>query len=144
QGRSGDDILVSAHGQTYVVPAARSTAPGVAVIVGVRPEKMTVLDAADGHRAPDAHNKIAGRVTDVSYAGVSTQYLVRTPWDQELTVFEQNVIVGDRCAVGDEVLLHWATEHTFGLDGAQDVHAGVLPEVLDLEAAASALESRGA
>lgn len=144
QGRSGDDILVSAHGQTYVVPAARSTAPGVAVIVGVRPEKMTVLDAADGHLAPDSHNKISGRVTDVSYAGVSTQYLVRTPWDQELTVFEQNVIVGDRCSVGDEVLLHWATEHTFGLDGAQDVHAGVLPEVLDLEAAASALESRGA
>ena len=144
QGRNGDDILVSAHGQNYVVPAARSSAPGSSVIVGVRPEKMTVLDAVDGHRAPEAHNKVSGRVTDVSYAGVSTQYLVRTPWDQELTVFEQNVIVGDRCSVGDEVLLHWASEHTFGLDGAQDVHAGVAPELLDLEAAASAPQSRGA
>lgn len=99
--------------------------------MGVRPEKMTVLDAPDGHKAPASHNKILGRVTDVSYAGVSTQYLVRTPWEQELTVFEQNVIVGDRCSVGDEVLLHWAPEHTFGLDGKQDVHAGVAPEVLD-------------
>ena len=51
QGRNGDDILVSAHGQNYVVPAARSSAPGSSVIVGVRPEKMTVLDAVDGHRA---------------------------------------------------------------------------------------------
>ena len=116
QGRSGDDILVAAYGQTYVVPAARSSATSESMIVGVRPEKMTVLDAPDGHRAPESHNKISGRVTDVSYAGVSTQYLVRTPWDQELTVFEQNVIVGDRCSVGDEVLLHWAPEHTFGLE----------------------------
>ena len=116
QGHSGDDILVAAYGQTYVVPAARSSATSDSMIVGVRPEKMTVLDAPDGHRAPESHNKISGRVTDVSYAGVSTQYLVRTPWDQELTVFEQNVIVGDRCSVGDEVLLHWAPEHTFGLE----------------------------
>ncbi len=29
-------------------------------------------------------------VTDVSFIGVSTQYLVRMPWGQELTVFEQN------------------------------------------------------
>ena len=29
-------------------------------------------------------------VSDVSFVGVSTQYLVRMPWGQELTVFEQN------------------------------------------------------
>ncbi len=31
-----------------------------------------------------------GVVTDVSFVGVSTQYLVRMPWGQELPVFEQN------------------------------------------------------
>lgn len=143
KGRRGDDIIVSAHGLTFLVPVARSTAPGDSVIVGVRPEKMTVLDAVDGNEAPEAHNKITGRVTDVSYAGVSTQYLVRTTWGQELTVFEQNAIVGDRCSVGDEVLLHWSPEHTFGLDGQQDVKGGVLPAALELESAAASLENIG-
>ena len=31
-----------------------------------------------------------GVVTDVSFVGVSTQYLVRMPWGQELQVFQQN------------------------------------------------------
>jgi spermidine/putrescine transport system ATP-binding protein len=79
----------------------------------------------------------------VSYTGVSTQYLVMTPWEQELIVFEQNVIVGDRCEVGDPVVVHWAPQHTFGLDAAQGRTAGVDPEVLALEAAALALVSDG-
>lgn len=130
----GDVVEVTAHGVAFKLPRDRNSATGASVIVGVRPEKMTVLDAADAAKVPPGHNVLAGRVTDVSYSGVSTQYLVRSTWDQELIVFEQNVIVGDRCEVGDEVLLHWATEHTFGLDGSQDVHAGVEGAVLELEA----------
>jgi len=64
---------------------------------------------------PESHNRIEGIVVDVSYTGVSTQYLVRTGAGQDVTVFEQNVLVGDRCEVGDRVIVHWAPEHSFGL-----------------------------
>lgn len=138
-GRSGEDVLVSAFGASFAVPAARSFATGADVIVGVRPEKMTILDAVDDRRVPEAHNRVHGTVTDVSYSGVSTQYLVRTPWDQELVVFEQNAVVGDRSEVGDEVVVHWSPQHTFGLDGSAGTSVGVDPEVLAVEAAAQAL-----
>ncbi|MHB8794115.1 MAG: ABC transporter ATP-binding protein [Candidatus Nanopelagicales bacterium] len=138
-GRSGDDVLVRAFGEAFAVPAARSFAAGTDVIVGVRPEKMTILDLVEEQRVPETHNRVHGRVTDVSYTGVSTQYLVMTPWEQELIVFEQNVVVGDRCEVGDEVVVHWAPQHTFGLDGSAGTSVGVDPEVLALEAAAQAL-----
>jgi spermidine/putrescine transport system ATP-binding protein len=140
-GRSGDDVLISAFGETFRVPASRTFATGTSAVVGVRPEKMTILDLVDADKVPSDHNHLQGRVTDVSYTGVSTQYLVMTPWEQELIVFEQNMIVGDRCEVGDEVVVHWSPQHTFGLDGTAGTTVGVDPEVLDLEAASQALIS---
>lgn len=136
QGRlqsAGEVISVVAHGVTFHLPQARSVASGQSVIVGVRPEKMTVLDAPDADRVPTGHNAIYGRVTDVSYSGVSTQYIVKTEWDYDLIVFEQNRLVGDRCETGDDVIVHWSPEHTFGLDGSEDIYAGVDEEVLSLE-----------
>ena len=133
-GTSGDDVMVSAFGQSFAVPSERVFATGSDLIVGVRPEKITILDAVDADRVPEHHNRIEGRVTDVSYTGVSTQYLVMAPWEQEIIVFEQNVVVGDRSKVGDEVVLHWSPRHTFGLDGSSGTTVGVDPEVLELEA----------
>lgn len=138
-GMSGDDLVVSAYGHNFSVPASRSFAEGTNVIVGVRPEKMTVLDAIDAGKIPDHHNRLTGRVTDVSYMGVSTQYLVMTPWEQEVIVFEQNMVVGDRSEVGDEVVIHWSPRHTFGLDGSAGTTVGVDPEVLELEAVNASL-----
>lgn len=113
---AGAFVDVSAHGRTFRLPRDRSFATGSSIILGVRPEKMTVLDAPDAALVPEGHNVLSGRVTDVSYTGVSTQYLVEAAWGQELIVFEQNMIVGDRCDVGDEVVVHWSPQHSFGLD----------------------------
>jgi spermidine/putrescine transport system ATP-binding protein len=60
----------------------------------------------------------------VSFIGVSTQYLVKMGWGQELTVFEQNSGARDAFRVGDKVDLQWIPEHTFLLDADQDAHAG--------------------
>lgn len=133
-GTSGDDTLVESNGLTFAIPTDRVFSSGADTIVGVRPEKITILDLVDADRVPDHHNRLTGRVTDVSYTGVSTQYLVQTPWEQELIVFEQNVVVGDRCEVGDEVVIHWSPKHTFGLDASAGTTVGVDPEVLALEA----------
>jgi len=112
-------IEVMANGIKFLVPTERNAASGDEIIIGVRPEKITVLDFADREKVPTGHNTLEGSVVDVSYAGVSTQYLISLPWGQNITVFEQNVVVGDRCNVGDQVAVHWSPEHTFGLAGGE-------------------------
>jgi spermidine/putrescine transport system ATP-binding protein len=116
-------IEVMANGIKFLVPVQRNSATGDEIIVGIRPEKMTVLDLPDREKIPTGNNMLEGSVVDVSYAGVSTQYLITLPWGQSITVFEQNVIVGDRSSVGDRVLVHWAPEHTFGLAGGETLLA---------------------
>ena len=124
-GETSDAIAVSAHGVAFEIPRSRSAATGDSIIVGVRPEKITVIDDVPDAAIPDHVTRLRGRVTDVSYTGVSTQYLVLASWGQELICFEQNIKVGDRCSVGDNVILYWAPEHTFGLDGSEGLVAGM-------------------
>jgi len=130
---SSDMVEVSANGLGFKIPSQRNVAPSQSIVIGVRPEKITVLDAHDESKLPIGHNRIYGTVTDVSYTGVSTQYLVETPWGQSIIAFEQNSIVGDRCELGDPVVLGWAPEHTFGLDPAEGLNAGLDHAVLELE-----------
>ena len=122
-GTSGDDVLVDAHGNRLAVPRSRAHSDDGEVWVGVRPEKVFV--APSGEDPVEGSNVLRrGRISDVSYIGVSTQYLVRLPWDQELTVFEQNTGARAPLRSGDDVDLHWRAEHTFLLDAAQDALAG--------------------
>jgi len=48
--------------------------------------------------------------------GVSTQYLVRMAWGQELQVFEQNTGRRRLFRPGDQVELSWRPEYAFLLD----------------------------
>jgi spermidine/putrescine transport system ATP-binding protein len=54
---------------------------------------------------------------------VSTQYLVRLPWGQELNVVQQNDGTPP-LRTGEQVTVQWAPQHGFALDAAQDAHAG--------------------
>ena len=123
-GRSGDDLLLDAHGSRLTVPAARRAGEQSELLIGVRPEKIR-LGASD-ERVPDGQNVLGGGVvTDASFTGVSTQYLVRLPWGQEVMVFAQNLGSGGVVAPGTEVRLSFDPAHTFALDGGEDVRAGV-------------------
>jgi spermidine/putrescine transport system ATP-binding protein len=120
---SGDEIVVDAYGSKLVAPASRARRTSGTVWVGVRPEKVFLVPV--GTERTDGGNVLGrGVVTDVSFIGVSTQYLVRMPWGQELTVFQQNSGVGEPVRTGQEVDLQWAAHHTFLLDADQDAHAG--------------------
>jgi spermidine/putrescine transport system ATP-binding protein len=122
--RSGEDLVIDVRGSKQHVPLSRSRVTEGEVWVGIRPEKVFLADAGS---EPDAGANAlrAGVVTDVSYSGVSTQYLARMPWGQELTVFEQNTGARKPFAVGDPVDLRWQPSHTFVLDAGQDANAGV-------------------
>jgi spermidine/putrescine transport system ATP-binding protein len=122
-GRDGEDVVVDAYGSKLGAPRSRARRTDGTVWVGVRPEKVFLADGGSGNA--DGSNRLGGgQVSDVSFVGVSTQYLVRMPWGQELTVFEQNSGARDGFSVGDSVDLHWTPTHTFLLDADQDAHAG--------------------
>ena len=123
KSRSSDLTTVDMHGITVSVPAARCHADGDRGWVGIRPEKVLIGDEGEALDAPG--NTIPGGViTDVSFVGVSTQYLVKMSWGQELQVFEQNTGRRRIFRVGDKVELSWRPEYAFLLDHEQDAAAG--------------------
>jgi len=123
QQGGGDDVLVDAYGSRIGVHRSRAHCDHGDGWLGVRPEKVALVPT--GQDTHDGSNVLpGGRITDVSYIGVSTQYLVAMPWDQELTVFEQNTGVRAPLRHGDQVDLHWRPEHSFLLDASQDASAG--------------------
>ena len=127
KGRDGDFVQVDMQGTLASIPAARAHVSGTAGElgwVGIRPEKVLIADAGELIDAPG--NSIPGGViTDVSFVGVSTQYLVRMPWGQELQVFEQNTGHRRLFRQGEQVDVSWRPEYAFLLDHNQDATAGV-------------------
>ncbi|MFF8645501.1 ABC transporter ATP-binding protein [Streptomyces sp. NPDC015345] len=124
---SGDDLVVKAGDCKLTLPAARCTGPtatGGKVLVGVRPEKISLAHADDAGRIPEGRNRITGRIADSSFIGVSTQYVVRSPVCPSFEVYAQNIERDGRLTPGAEVVLHWNPAHTFALDAAQDIEAG--------------------
>lgn len=125
-GSDGDDLVIEVQGARLRLPRDRSASHEGEVWFGVRPEKLVIVTGstlADG-------NHLTGTVTDASFTGVSTQYLVRLAWGQEITVVQQN----DGSAPlrpGGEVTVQWAPQHGFALDAAQDAHAGEEREETD-------------
>lgn len=110
---AGDDLVVEASGVRLVLPRSRSVVADGDLVIGVRPEKLSISSAAS--EGVHGANVLPATVTDTSFTGVSTQYLVRTAWGGEWMVFEQNRSLGASFRPGDEVLVHWNPEHTFGL-----------------------------
>lgn len=125
---AGSEVVVSASGTKLRLPAARcATTPstGGKLLVGVRPEKISLVHADEEHTIAAGRNKIPGRIADSSFIGVSTQYVIDSQVCPELEVYAQNIERDTRLVPGAEVILHWNPEHTFGLDAAQDIDAGI-------------------
>ncbi|WP_043226984.1 ABC transporter ATP-binding protein [Streptomyces sp. NRRL F-5193] len=127
-GSGSADVVVTAGGGKLRLPGDRCTdavRQGGKLLVGVRPEKISLAHADDAGSIADGRNRVTGRIVDSSFIGVSTQYVVNSPAGSELQVYEQNVERDARLRPGAEVVLHWNPAHTFGLDAAQDIDAGV-------------------
>ncbi|MCZ7420806.1 ABC transporter ATP-binding protein [Verrucosispora sp. WMMA2121] len=110
-GGNGGDLLVTAYGARFSVPSARSRADQGPVLLGVRPEKLRLAAAAG--QVPTGHQHVEGSITDASYVGVSTQYLLRTGWGDELSVFVANSGSQEHFAVGERVVAYWDPQHAF-------------------------------
>ena len=111
---SSTSMVIDAAGTKIEVPLARAQRHSGHVTVGVRPEKVTLHDSEP--KAVSGRNVIGpGRVTDVSFSGVSTQYEVTVPHHGAITVFVQNTSISSLHRDGDSVWLSWAVDHAFGL-----------------------------
>ncbi|MGW1544006.1 ABC transporter ATP-binding protein [Streptomyces sp. NPDC002309] len=129
--KSGDEIVVKAGGGKLTLPVGRCTAStqtGGKVLVGVRPEKISLVPADDAGEIPAGRNRITGKIADAGFIGVSTQYVIDSAVCPEFAVYVQNVERDGRLTPGADVVLHWSPAHTFGLDATQDIDAGTEEE----------------
>lgn len=101
-------------GTPISVLKSRSQRDKGTITLGVRPEKIR-LHKEKPEESSDTNMIGPGRIIDVSFIGVSTQYAVETPGFGVVQVFAQNVEAGPTASVGDEVYLSWFVDHTFGL-----------------------------
>ena len=128
-GEEGANLVVETGGVKFKVPKAEAPVSKGRIIIGVRPEKITVVDpGVSGLPA----NQLPATVVDTSFIGVSTQYLVETAWGQSLIAFEQNRDPTDVARPGDPVVLGWEPRHTFGLNPDEDLKAGLQESALVL------------
>jgi len=135
-GRTGTMAELDVHGVSLRLPLDRLKGDTTELWLGVRPEKLRLVGSAlvDGADQSDGRhleqNRLTGVVTDASFTGLATNYLVHLPWGQELMVVQQND--GTRSAArGAQVTLGWAPEHGFALNAKQDAHAGAQDQADD-------------
>ncbi|MBO9578169.1 MAG: ABC transporter ATP-binding protein [Microbacteriaceae bacterium] len=114
RGDNGDTIVVEVAGVPVAVPKARAQRHRGLVTIGVRPEKL-LLHPSRPEPAAGVNVLGPGRVIDVSFTGVSTQYTVAVPGIGEVIVFAQNMVFGPVVQAGAEVWVSWRVEHGFGL-----------------------------
>jgi len=128
KGTEDGVVKVEMHGTAVSIPEARAHTRSGDGWVGIRPEKVLIAPEGQPIDAPGNHLS-GGVITDVSFVGVSTQYLVRMPWGQELMAFEQNTGARGVLSSGTRVDVSWRPEFAFLLDASQDVKAGIIEEV---------------
>ncbi len=61
--------------------------------LAVRPEKISLLGDLPGSEIP-GWDQLTGRLEEIVYVGTHTQYLIRLPGGQMLSVYRQNRAVG--------------------------------------------------
>lgn len=114
-GSTSDAITVDVEGTKITVPKKRAQRHVGEVTVGVRPEKLHLHKTAP--KVVTGTNTLGpGRIIDVSFSGVSTQYLIAIPGVDTVTVFQQNTTFGPLAGEGAEVWVSWNVEHGFGLE----------------------------
>jgi len=135
---SGESILVDIAGVKIEVPKERAQRHTGNVTIGVRPEKLMLATEAP-KPTPGTNILGPGRVLDVSFSGVSTQYQIAIPGIGPVVVFAQNMVFGPVVHEGAEVWVSWAVDHGFGLVDEPEAAPRFAP---DADTAAIATQTR--
>ncbi len=109
----GPDIATArlADGSVLQFQSARLKTDAADLKIGIRPEKLRIM--APGEPLPPDGNSLEAVIEIATYMGVNHQYNVRTHAGQSLTIYVQNLGVGQTIAQGDTVRLAWHRNHSF-------------------------------
>ncbi len=111
----GISTVLLSGGDLVRLPSDRAPfEPGTGVLVGVRPEKITI-GPEDPSPPPSGWNAVSGLLRMSTYIGVSHQYKVEGPGGHELTVWVQNLGVESAPRPGERVRLSWQLQYTFAV-----------------------------
>ncbi len=123
-GVEKDEIAVKLADSIIYVPTSSTEIRSGRIVVGVRPEKVKIVDQG---KTGLPKNQINGSIKNTAFVGVSTQYEVETNWGLEISAFEQNVDPTDLGRPGQAVTIAWEPRHSFVLDPDEDLTAGLDP-----------------
>jgi spermidine/putrescine transport system ATP-binding protein len=126
-GVDAAEVRVDMEGTVVSIPVERAhtaNTVGTKGWVGIRPEKVLIAPQGEPIDAPGNH-MTGAVIVDSSFIGVSTQYVVKMPWGQEMLAFEQNTGARGILGPGTKVDVSWRPEYAFLLDASQDVDAGL-------------------
>ncbi len=113
--RNGTSSVRLQGGDVVQMPSDRAPfQTGVDVLVGVRPEKITIAPE-NGPEPAAGSNSVTGLLRMSTYIGVSHQYKVEGPGGHEMTVWVQNLGTDPAPTPGERVRLSWQREHTFAV-----------------------------
>jgi spermidine/putrescine transport system ATP-binding protein len=102
-------VKVASHGIELTVDSAQfPDGQTTGLQLGIRPEKLRLITDADATLV----NRLPGQITDVSFAGVSTTYLVKMAWGQEMEITQPND-GSARAELGQSVTIGWDPHHCF-------------------------------
>jgi spermidine/putrescine transport system ATP-binding protein len=106
---AGSGSASLSNGTRIFIDPAKLANGAKEVHLGVRPEKLRIYEPESTSLPP---NLLEGTVTDASFIGVSTHYLVNTDQIGEVAVMVQNL--GDpHHRHGDRVKVGWSPENAF-------------------------------
>jgi putative spermidine/putrescine transport system ATP-binding protein len=86
----------------------------------IRPEKVRILDVTEGGNGLRVED---GRISDVSYVGMVTRFVVELDGGGELQVVRQNLEMSSQEALeqrGRRVRVGWHGEHAYAIPDSQD------------------------
>ena len=117
EGVDGTYSVVRLDGGSVVRVSTALLAGRARVDIGVRPEKIRLLETTDP--VPAGANTLTGRVRSALYMGVSTQYQVDLPDGSNVVVYEQNferARASTQWQVAEELVLSWSPDDSFAVD----------------------------
>ena len=113
EANEGGGIVDFGDGQTIVIPDRADGEGTGSIELAVRPEKIRLYEV--GEEVPDGFCRLNGRVRDVVYLGMTTQYKIDIPvLGRQFTVLEQNVEIPSEHTIwvsGEKAVLAWHPSH---------------------------------
>jgi putative spermidine/putrescine transport system ATP-binding protein len=88
--------------------------------ITIRPEKVRILDVTEGANGLRVEE---GRISDVSYVGMVTRYVVELDQGGVLQVVRQNLEMSSQEALGQRgrrVRVGWHAEHAYAIPDSQE------------------------